>query len=157
MKYYTGALVNDKKKKRVSAFFLGDRRRTSYYQARHREEDLYLLWIEGIHPGKMICYPCVLERGAEQMVFENGSLDISKQNNQELVDAWIQTVNPENILTDFEVTPLEAKDFNPIFSRYRKEHLDRAIALAEEENRLAEEARRTEEAREEEDREQPLE
>ena len=105
MKYYTEALVNDKKKKRVSAFFLGDRRRTSYYQARHREEDLYLLWIEGIHLGKMICYPCVLERGAEQMVFENGSLDISKQNNQELVDAWIQTVNPENILTDFEVTP----------------------------------------------------
>ena len=37
MKYYTEALVNDKKKKRVSAFFLGDRRRTSYYQARHRE------------------------------------------------------------------------------------------------------------------------
>ena len=26
MKYYTEALVNDKKKKRVSAFFLGDRR-----------------------------------------------------------------------------------------------------------------------------------
>ena len=44
MKYYTEALVNDKKKKRVSAFFLGDRRRTSYYQARHREEDLCLLW-----------------------------------------------------------------------------------------------------------------
>ena len=64
MKYYTEALVSD-------------RRRTSYYQARHREEDLYLLWIEGIHLGKMICYPCVLERGAEQMVFENGSLDIS--------------------------------------------------------------------------------
>ena len=93
---------------------------------------------------------------AQRMAISSSS-DISKQNNQELVDAWIKTVNPENILTDFEVTPVEAKDFNPIFSRYRKEHLDRAIALAEEENRLAEEARRAEEAREEEDREQPLE
>ena len=48
MKYYTEALVNEvKQKKRFSSFFFGDSRRTCYYQATHRENGTYLLWIEG--------------------------------------------------------------------------------------------------------------
>ena len=47
MKYYTEALMNEvKQKKRFSSFFFGDSRRTCYYQATHRENGTYLLWID---------------------------------------------------------------------------------------------------------------
>ena len=75
MKYYTEALMNEvKQKKRFSSFFFGDSRRTCYYQATHRENGTYLLWIEGINWGNVITYPCVLIQGPDTLVFENGKL-----------------------------------------------------------------------------------
>lgn len=150
MKYYTDALVNEvKKKKRFSSFFLGDSRRNCFYQATHREDGTFLLWIEGIHLGKVISYPCVLIRGAETMVFENGSLDISKENNRVLIETWQAAVDPRRI-GEYEVTPMEKGAFHELFGRYRKQHLDWAIAQAEEENRLAEEREAAGEAAEQE-------
>ena len=132
MKYYTEPLVNDlKKKKKISAFFLGDWRRTSYYEARHREKHLYLLWIEAGHFGKVICYPCVLEREDALLVFENSSLSISKDNNEQLVAEWNRVADSQRIREEFDVTELDAKKFNPLFSQYRKRHLEQAIAEAE--------------------------
>lgn len=149
MKYYTEALVNEvKKKKRFSSFFLGDSRRTCFYQATHREEGTFLLWIEGIHLGKVITYPCVLIRGAETLVFENGSLDISKENNQVLIETWQTVVDPQK-LGEYDVTPMEKAAFHELFGRYRKQHLDWAIAQAEEEARLAEEREQAADAEEE--------
>lgn len=132
MKYYTDPLVNElKQKKKISAFFFGDWRRTSYYEARHREKNIYLLWIEGSHFGKVICYPCVLEREGELLVFENGNLSISKENNERLVQVWQDTVDSQRIREEFDVTELDSKKFNPLFSQYRKRHLEQAIAEAE--------------------------
>ncbi len=139
MKYYTEALVNEvTKKKRITAFFLGDSRRTSYYQAQSREDSTYLLWIEGINWGKTICYPCVLIQGAETLVFEQGALDISKKNNDELVSRWRETIDPEKLRRDYDLTELGKQEFHAIFARYRKMHLDWAIAQAEAENGLKE-------------------
>ncbi len=137
MKYYTEPLVNEiKNKKRFTSFFLGDSRRTSYYQATHRENGTYLLWIEGINWGKTITYPCVLIQGPETLVFEQGSLEISKINNQQLVDRWQTVVDARRIRTEYDVTELEKQEFHAMFGRYRKQHLDWAIAQAEAENGL---------------------
>lgn len=132
MQFYTEALVNElKNKKKIVAFFLGDWRRTSYYEARHREKDIYLLWIEGMHFGKPICYPCALRDGEELLAFENSTLPISKDNNAELIRRWNETVDSQRIRDEYDVTELERKAFNPLFSQYRKEHLEQAIAKAE--------------------------
>lgn len=142
MKYYTEPLVNEvKQKKRFASFFLGDSRRTCYYEATHRENGTYLLWIEGMNWGKVITYPCVLIQGPDTLVFENGSLDISKQNNQQLVERWEACARPATFSQEYEVTSLEKQEFNAIFSRYRKQHLDWAIAQAEEEARREETAK----------------
>ena len=131
MKHYTQPLVNEvKKKKKVTAFFLGDWRRTCYYEARHREKDLYLLWIEGIHFGKVICYPCIIRDMDKLYAFENGNLSINIENNDALVRLWNDLVDPETLQRDFDVTTLEAKDFNNTFRKYQKQHLDAEISKA---------------------------
>jgi len=125
MKYYTPPLMNEvKQRKKVKAFFFGDSRRNAYYEARHKTDNVYLLWIEGIYFGKVICYPCVIERGSELQVFENSNLPVSKENNDRLVEDWLRLVCPENVREEYEVKELDAKDFNPLFGEYRRRHLD---------------------------------
>ena len=131
MKHYTEALVNEvKKKKKVMAFFLGDWRRTCYYEARHREKDLYLLWIEGSHFGKVITYPCILREYDKLMAYENGNMTINKENNDQLVQYWTEVVNPEILARDFDLKTLTAKEFNVVFHKYQMQHLDAEIAKA---------------------------
>ncbi len=145
MKYYTEPLVNEvQKKNRFKAFFLGDARRTCFYQATHKENGTYLLWIEGINWGKTICYPCVMIQGAETLVFENSNLDMSKENNQVLIDRWQAAVDGQRIQTEYEVSEMDKNEFHEVFSRYRKMHLDWAIAQAEAENGLGEQAEKQE-------------
>ena len=131
MKHYTQPLVNEvKKKKKLAAFFLGDWRRTCYYEARHLEKDLYLLWIEGIHFGKVICYPCIIRDMDKLYAFENGNLSINIENNDALVQLWNDIVDPEILRQSFEVKTLEAKEFNATFRKYQKQHLDAEISKA---------------------------
>ena len=131
MKHYTAALVNEvKKKKKVLGFFFGDWRRTCYYEARHKEKDLYLLWIEGSHFGKVITYPCILREYDTLMAYENGNMTVNKENNDQLVRYWSEVVNPEILQRDFDVTTLDAKEFNAAFHKYQKQHLDEEIAKA---------------------------
>ncbi len=129
MKYCTEALVNEvKKKNKVKAFFLGDSRRTCYYEARHKTRDIYLLWIEAPHFGKALCYPCVLRMDGVLYAFENGNMDINKQNNDQLVTLWEQVVDEQRLKAEYTVTELEKKDFNSAFKTQQKEHLDAEIA-----------------------------
>ena len=125
MKYYTPPLMNEvKQRKKLKAFFFGDSRRNAYYEARHKTDNVYLLWIEGIYFGKVICYPCVIERGSVLQVFENSNLPVSQENNDRLVEDWLRLVCPENVREEYEVRELDAKDFNPLFGEYRRRHLD---------------------------------
>lgn len=131
MKYYTVALVNEvKKKKKLLGLFFGDWRRTCYYEARHKEKDLYLLWIEGSHFGKVITYPCILRENDKLMAYENGNMTINKENNDQLVRYWSEVVNPEILQREFDLTTLDAKEFNAAFHKYQKQHLDEEIAKA---------------------------
>ena len=125
MKYYTPPLMNEvKQRKKLKAFFFGDSRRNAYYEARHKTDNVYLLWIEGIYFGKVICYPCVIERGSVLQVLENSNLPVSQENNDRLVEDWLRLVCPENVREEYEVKELDAKDFNPLFGEYRRRHLD---------------------------------
>ena len=125
MKYYTPPLMNEvKQRKKLKAFFFGDSRRNAYYEARHKTDNVYLLWIEGIYFGKVICYPCVIERGSVLQVFENSNLPVSQENNDRLVEDWLRLVCPENVREEYEVKELDAKGFNPLFGEYRRRHLD---------------------------------
>lgn len=149
MKHYTQPLVNEvKQKKKIAAFFLGDWRRTCYYEARHREKDLYLLWIEGIHFGKVICYPCIIREMDQLYAFENGNMSINIENNDQLVRLWNEVVDPESIKRDFDVKVLEAKEFNATFRKYQKQHLDAEISKAMEAEIAGMEPEKQEEMRE---------
>ena len=149
MKHYTQPLVNEvKQKKKIAAFFLGDWRRTCYYEARHREKDLYLLWIEGIHFGKVICYPCIIREMDQLYAFENGNMSINIENNDQLVRLWNDIVDPESIKRDFDVKALEAKEFNATFRKYQKQHLDAEISKAMEAEIAGMEPEKQEEMRE---------
>ncbi|MBR6573475.1 MAG: hypothetical protein IKK61_00585 [Clostridia bacterium] len=129
MKYCTEALVNEvRKKNKIKAFFLGDSRRTCYYEARHKTRDIYLLWIEAPHFGKTLCYPCILRMDGVLRAFENGNLEINKQNNDELVTVWEQVVDEQRLKTEYTYNELEKKDFNLVFKTQQKEHVDAEIA-----------------------------
>ena len=54
------------------------------------------------------------------------------------MERWEAAACPATFLAEYEVTALEKKEFNEIFGRYRKQHLDWAIAQAEEEARREE-------------------
>ena len=129
MKYCTEALIDEvRQKNKIKAFFLGDSRRTCYYEARHKTRDIYLLWLEASRFGKVICYPCILRKDGELRAFENGNLQINKQNNDELVTVWEQVVDAQRIKEEYTVTELDRKDFNEAFKTQQKEHLDTEIA-----------------------------
>ena len=149
MKHYTQPLVNEvKQKKKIAAFFLGDWRRTCYYEARHREKDLYLLWIEGIHFGKVICYPCIIREMDQLYAFENGNMSINIENNDKLVQLWNDIVDPDILKRDFDLKTLEAKEFNATFRKYQKQHLDAEISKAMEAEIAGMEPEKQEEMRE---------
>lgn len=131
MKHFTQPLVNEvKKKKRVAGFFLGDWRRTCYYEARHRQRDLYLLWIEGSRFGKVTCYPCIIRDMDKLYAYENGNMTVNLENNDYLVQLWNDVVDADRIKTDYDVKELDAKEFNSTFRKYQKQHLDAEIAKA---------------------------
>ena len=129
MKYCTEALINEvKSKNKLKAFFFGDSRRNCYYEARHKTRDIYLLWIEASQFGKVICYPCILRMDGVLRAFENGNLEINKQNNNEMISIWEQVVDAQRIKEEYTVTELEKKEFNTSFKTQQKEHLDAEIA-----------------------------
>ena len=129
MKYCTEPLVNEvKKKNKIKAFFLGDSRRACYYEARHKTQDIYLLWIESPHFGKTLTYPCILRKDGVLYAFENGSMSINKENNEALVTLWEQVVDEQRLKTEYTYIELDKKDFNNAFKDQQKEHLDSEIA-----------------------------
>ena len=134
MKYYTVPLMNEvKQRKKIKAFFFGDSRRTIYYQATHKTEDIFIMWIEGLYFGKVTCYPCVLKQGEETLVFESGKLDISQENNDNLIQRWNLVTSPETIREEYDVVEMEKNAFGDLFGEYRRRHLDAELEKVMEE------------------------
>ena len=126
--------VNKSTGQKIKEFFFGSGKTTNCYRARHRTDNIRLLWMEAARWGTVYCYPCALETEDEILVFETGAALDCKENNARLVKKWTGLVNQENIVTDYEVEELKKDDFYDLFKQYRKDDLDRAIARAEREN-----------------------
>ena len=149
MKYCTAPLVNEvKKKSKIKAFFLGDSHRACYYEARHKTQDIYLLWIEAPRFGKTLTYPCIMRKDGVLYAFENGNMSINIENNDKLVQLWNDIVDPDILKRDFDLKTLEAKEFNATFRKYQKQHLDAEISKAMEAEIAGMEPEKQEEMRE---------
>ena len=135
-KYVVGPRQAESRGKAILRFFFGSQRKAFYYETQDEEQDLYLLWIETRRWGEMRCYPCVLRKGEEILVFQSDVLKECRENNYRLVDEWESCVDRERVNAVCQVNDLSPKEFQELFSRYRKEDLDRAIARAERENGL---------------------
>lgn len=136
-RYIVGPRQPESKGKAVWQFFFGSQRKAFYYETLDEEKDLYLLWIETKRWGEMRCYPCVFRKGEEMLVFQSDVLEECRKNNYRLVEEWEASVDRERVNGACQVKDLSPKEFQELFSRYRKEDLDRAIARAEKENGLA--------------------
>ena len=129
MKYTTPALINNTRKlKGLKAFFIGQASIASYYQARHKHDDVFLLWIEASQFGKLQCFPCVLEESGDAMVFEVMKGLDAKARNASLVQRWGLFATPENIREEFEITEMEKNEFYQLFGDYRKGAVQHEIA-----------------------------
>lgn len=135
--YVIGSRKEEARGKTILRFLFGSQRKAYYYETRDEERDLYLLWIETKRWGEMRCYPCVLRKGGETIVFQSNVLKECEENNDRLVEEWERCVDRERVNAVCQVNDLTSKEFQELFSRYRKEDLDRAISRAEQENGLA--------------------
>lgn len=132
MKYTTPALINNTKKLRsFKTFFLGQSSTQNYYKARHRTEDIFVLWLEASQFGKLQCFPCVLEEQGEPMVYEVMKGVNTKIRNAELVQRWPLFVTPQNIQEEFDVEEMSKSDFFDLFGEYRRKGVQNEIAKAE--------------------------
>jgi hypothetical protein len=132
MKYTTPALINNTKKLRsFKTFFLGQSATQNYYKARHRTDDIFVLWIEASQFGKLQCFPCVLEEQGEPMVYEVMKGVNTKMRNAELVQRWPLFVTPQNIQEEFDVEEMSKSDFFELFGEYRRKGVQKEITKAE--------------------------
>ena len=67
MKQYTVAIVGALKKKGL--FSLSRKFGSRFYQAKHNQLPITVMWIETNALGKPLCYPCVIQEGEEIMAF----------------------------------------------------------------------------------------
>lgn len=114
MKQFTPAIANELKKKPFFSF--SKKYQSRYYSGDHKEKEIHLLWIETNALGKAQCYPCVLREGEELLAFRPGT----KAQNKELMQRWVQVINPEN-KGEFTVVPLEDEEFNQRYNEAKKE------------------------------------
>ena len=128
MKYTTPALINNTKKlKGFRAFFVGQAGIASYYRARHKTDDVLLLWLEASQFGKLQCFPCVLEEQGDPMVFEVMKGVNTKMRNADLVQRWGLFATPQNINEEYEVEEMEKEAFYQLFGDYRKRAVQKEI------------------------------
>ncbi len=122
MKIFTPSLIQ-KKRKGVSFWSAVFKKKTDsgFYRAVSHDGSITLLWIEANQFGQTNCYPCILRKGEETYVFLSGSSKREKAYNAELVEAWKQTVTPNNIDTDFYV---EEMDTEPFFREFNQAEAD---------------------------------
>ncbi len=132
MKNFTPALVgNIKQKKGLKSFFFGRSTANAYYKARHKTEDISIMWIESKRFGKTDCYPCVFDEYGDPMVYHGGTVVGSKKKNAELIVRWKLFVTPQNINTEYDVTEMTAEQFFTAFKKYQSQDIERQIAQLE--------------------------
>ena len=81
----------------------------SYYEARHKSEDIYALWMEAKLMTKRVTLPCVLCESGDVMVYGSGA-EYYKQNSM-VIKRWSLFISPSNIETDFVVNTVDPEVF----------------------------------------------
>ena len=103
----------------LKSLFTGHRRSTRYYEARHRENALYLLWMEYTRFGVLLAYPCVLaEPDREAMFFDTSANPMAEENNAHFLARWDALDLPEK-RDSLDIRSLKEKEFRELYRKYR--------------------------------------
>lgn len=81
----------------------------SYYEARHKTEDIYALWMEAKLVSKRVTLPCVLCESGDVMVYGSGP-EYYKGNSM-VIKRWSLFFTPSNIETDYVVSTVDPEEF----------------------------------------------
>lgn len=119
MNNHTPALVAPEKKKfSLKSLFFGNRvAKNTYYAARHKTENIYLLWIQCNRFGTLQSYPCVLSEPDGLMVYMTEKA--FKEKNHSMVERWALLANPETFARNFDYNELMPRDFNNEYNKYQ--------------------------------------
>ena len=121
MKNYTPVLVNTSKPKfTFKTFFLGSAAAKNYYYcARHKTDDIYILWIETTRFGTSFCFPCVLDEQGDAMVYVSGRGLKQRNANSAMIARWNLFVKPGNFAEEFDLKELTPADFHEEYGNYK--------------------------------------
>ena len=121
MKNYTPVLVNTSKPKwSLKTFFLGSSAAKNYfYCARHKTDDIYILWIETTRFGNSFCFPCVLDEQGDAMVYLTGRGLKNSTQNSAMIQRWNLFVKPSTFEAEFDCKELTPADFHEEYGRYK--------------------------------------
>ena len=114
MKQYTVAIVGALKKKGL--FSLSRKFDSRFYQAKHNQLPITVMWIETNALGKPLCYPCVIQEGEEIMAFRTAM----RAQNKALLQRWGQVISPGN-KEEFLIEEMEEEAFRDQYDQAKYE------------------------------------
>ena len=114
MKQYTVAIVGASKKKGL--FSLSRKFDSRFYQAKHNQLPITVMWIETNALGKPLCYPCVIQEGEEIMAFRTAM----RAQNKALLQRWGQVISPGN-KEEFLIEEMEEEAFRDQYDQAKHE------------------------------------
>ena len=82
-----------------------------HYEAKHKTENIYILWMETKMMRKRVTLPCALIEEGSALIFKSSSNFATGKENSMLLKRWSLFVSPQNINTDWDVTFLEKEEF----------------------------------------------
>lgn len=128
MKQYTVAIVGALKKKGL--FSLSRKFDSRFYQAKHNQLPITVMWIETNALGKPLCYPCVIQEGEEIMAFRTAM----RAQNKALLQRWGQVISPGN-KEEFLIEEMEEEAFRDQYdqAKYEVDKLEGMLLPGEEE------------------------
>ena len=127
MKSYTSPVVcKEPKKKGLFARLFGNRAAT-YYEAQHKEESVYALWIESGMFGRLRCFPCVLDEAGDFLVYEPIKAPETMEENRTLIQRWPLFLTKQTA-EEYRIRELEHEQFNEIYQKYRKKKVNNEFA-----------------------------
>ena len=121
MKTYTPVLVNRKKPKfSFKTLLLGSSAAKNYYYcARHKTEDIYIMWIESTRVGNTFCFPCVLDEAGDAMVYLTDKNREVRAKSAAMIQRWNLFVKPSSFEEEYSLGELAPKEFHEEYARYK--------------------------------------
>lgn len=110
MKSYTEVLIN--KVEGGSKWYKADPdMELRHYEAHHKTEDIFIMWMETKMMRRRCALPCVLVEDGDALVFKASKSIAVAQENAGILKRWSLIVTPDNIETDWDITAMEKEEF----------------------------------------------